>query len=645
MAGTSVVRDRLDRDRVRYARRAVVEVLFGDRTGVVLFCGVLAFFVVTWRVGRFITDIELFGTMLVGLADGSLALGEVGDVGSIHPGMHRVDDTVYGRNYGQVVASLPAYWLVETVGPVAFHWLVVVGWSGLVAVVAAAVGDHLGHRRAGVAVGATVGLVAAAVNAAEFPSVTVFASDAPFVALQVTAMVVAATTAVTLYRLVARQSGPALGVLAGSAVAVATPVGFWATVPKRHAFTAAFVVVALYALVRSREDTAGARLGQAGFRAVAYASAGLLTWVHAPEGFTLFLAVALVDLPTAPRNDRRTLAVIACGFALSLVPFFVTNYLISGNPVYPPRLLDRYTGQAQVVGNVGASAGGVEGGGAGSGGSSTNADGGWNPLAGLEPLLPTALFTFLQRGLFQYVDGVAVVGTDPGRLVTVFLQWGRHGYDPAGIFFGDGTNLSVLESMPIAAAVAVWPLRYGASAIRTRRREGFSLTTADAFAVVCSLLFVALYLPQLPVKLMVTVRYIHPLYPLLLYAAVRQEWLQTALRTRTRFGLAGYAVTVLVGLPLAVAGLFVTSVTVGTAVQTFGLVALAAAGLVAASGLAGAFEAGDDRATATAAGLAAGVGTVFLLLTALVLMHYGPSALPAVDSVSGDIRFALLRNG
>lgn len=651
MVDVAAVRDRVDGGRARRARRAVVEVAFGDAAGVVVFCVALVFFVLTWRVGQFITDIELFGAMLVHLADGSLALGTVGETG-VYPGMHRVGATVYGRNYGQVAASVPVYWFVEALGPARFHWLVVVGWSGLVAAVVVAVGTHFGRRQAGIAVGGTTALLALAANAVTFPRATVFGADSAFVALQVTTMLAAATTSVVLYRLCRRQAGRRVGLLAGVAVAVATPVGVWATLPKRHAFTAALVAVALYALSRSREETASARLGQAGFRAVAYASAGLLAWVHSPEGLTLFLAVALADLPTAPTNDRRTLAVIAAGFALSLVPFLVTNFFVSGNPVRPPRFVEAYNGgDVDLTNNTGdgansatASDGATGGGEAGGGEAGDGATGG-TVLGALDGFLPTSLLTFLQAGFFQYVDGMTTAVDRPERLVTLFVRWGDQGYDPAGVFFGDGTNLSILESAPLVAAVVAGPLRYGIEAVRARRPAGLSLTTPDLFALVCSVLFVALYVPQLPTKLMVTVRYLHPLYPLLVYAAVRQEWLRDAVSSRTRVAVGGYALVVLVGAPLTVGALLAaSSVGKGGFMQAFGLVALAAGGSVVASGVADAAGVGDERATALAAGVAAGVGTLLVVLLAMVVMHFGPSALPVVERASGELRFALLRS-
>ncbi|MFB6086960.1 MAG: hypothetical protein ABEJ85_00440 [Haloarculaceae archaeon] len=640
---------RVDSSRIRRLRRSTVAVLFGDGTGLTLFLATLAVFVVLWRAGAFINDAALFVPQLERLAAGHLSLGAPGDVARIFPGMHLVDGQVYGRNYGQVALAVPVYWLLDAVGMAAFQWFVVVAWSGLLAAVAVRVGTHYGRRRLGAAVGGAVAIAALLANAATFRST--FDGLTAIVALQVTTMLVAAFTGVLLYRIVARQTDRRLGVLAGAVTVVATPVGFWATVPKRHAFTATLVVLALYGLVRSRDDPApSARLGQAGFRALAYASAGLLAWIHAPEGFTLFLAVAVVDLPTAPRNDRRTLAVIGGALALSLLPVLATNALISGNPFDPPRFLPEFPGEGvdgpvlDPGGSPGATDGGTEGSGAMEGTDSVPILAPiWRGIAGL---LPSTLLALLQRGFVRYVSSLQFAATDPGSLATVFLRWGRRGYTPGNIFFGGGTNVSVLAAAPVTAALLVTLVVRSVDAVRHRTRRAIDgLDTADLFALVAAGMFVALFMKNLPLRVQLTVRYLHPLYPLLIYAVFRQSWVTRTLTESTTEALWGYETAVLIGVPLAVAGLLVADLSKGDVFQAYQSVALFAAGLLVVAGLTSTVSSAGRRASAVAFGLAAGVATVFLLVTALVVMHYGPSALPAVDVITGEIRFATLRYG
>jgi len=666
--------------RARVERRwpRVRDACFGDAAGLTLFLAFGAYLILIWRTGTFFNDVGLFRPALEHLANGQLALGAPSELESGYPGMYYEDGLVYARNYGQLALSLPAYWIARALGGVAIRALSVVVWSGLLFALAVRIGSRLGRRRAGAAVGGALAVAALVVNVFTFRPF--LATQLDIIALQTTTMLCAAVVGLLLYRLFARRYDVRTGVFAGSVTVFASPVGFWATVPKRHTFTALFVVLALYALARSRDGVDG-WLGQVGFRALAYASAGLLAWIHAPEGFTLFLAVAIVDLPTAPRNDRRSLAVIGGALALSLLPFLVTNYLVSGNPLEPPRFLTPFNGVDSLpaseggVGDSPADGGSSGGGSAGGDGGSATSDGGSAANDGgsatsdgsggdgsgegiasggsssgdsgidLTRWLPAEFATLLQIGLFRYIEGLGLLVTDLDRVSTVFLRWENQGYDTGNVFFGGGTNLSVLGSLPVAAAVVVAPVGRVVTAVRARAVDALfdaDVDAVDAFAAVFSVLLVALYIVDLPVKVMVTVRYLHPLYPLLVYAVFRQTVVRRALSRHTPLALAGFAGTVVGGSLLATSALLAVGASKGAFVQTYGLVALVAAGALAVSLLASVGTERADRASAFCFGVATGCGTFFVLVTTFVLMHYGPSALPAFETASAQLRWLML---
>jgi len=72
----------------------------------------------------------------------------------------------------------------------------------------------------------------------------------------------------------------------------------------------------------------------------------------------------------------------------------------------------------------------------------------------------------------------------------------------------------------------------------------------------------------------------------------------------------------------------------GEAVQVHALVGLAVALALGASAAASAVTDGVDRLTAALMGLAAALGTDFLLLSGIVYFQYGQYALPAVGELA-----------
>jgi len=461
---------------------AVLRTAFGNYLGATLFLTALAWFGLYWRLGFFSNDQFTFANALVGVADGHLFIDRAvyGPASGASPGTHLVDGRVYGRNYGIVIVS--AAWLVtlEAVSLVADVRIVVTGlWSFTVIGASAGVGRWLDRRWLCALAGTAVGAVAFVGNLLVATPLSTYWY--PLLALQFTTALAAAFTAVVLYRLVSRLYTGRLGVAVGLTAVLATPLGFWASLPKRHSVTALFVVCVCYTLYRSRE--AESPVVSRRFRALTYAWVGPVTWVHAPEGFFLLVAIAAVDLPTARSNGVRDLFVVGLALSVSLVPFFLTNLAISGQPLQPPRLLPGYSGD--VLSGDGTA-----------GGTSTSgspADDGQFASGG----------NVLSRILGQFVASYTVL-FDPERIVRIFL---RHGYTDSLASSQDAAvNLSVLESMPLLGAIVVYPLFAARRLIRgvSLRKPHFGgrtdpITAVDAFSVVYVVLLFGLAHPTLQV--------------------------------------------------------------------------------------------------------------------------------------------------
>lgn len=321
---------------VRRATRRAGAVVFGDRLGVILFLAGLVFVTSYWRIGIFVSDSYALGNTLVNVADGHLAVRNIQyslTFGS-QPGLYDVDGTIYGRNYGHVFLSLPVLWVLQGLSAVFDPRLALAGgWSVLLFVLIDQVGYVRNRRPRYALAGSVLALLCFGTNAALASPLD--ETWLPLVALQLTTMVAAAGVMVALYRLFAHVHGRRVGLLVGILSLVATPVGFWAPIPKRHVFTALAVVVVLGAFYASR--TAASARRSLAFRSLSYAVVALLAWLHAPEALMVLVALGAVDLLTARSNDPRRLAVVGLVFCVALAPFLATNYAISGNPVEPPR--------------------------------------------------------------------------------------------------------------------------------------------------------------------------------------------------------------------------------------------------------------------------------------------------------------------
>ena len=615
-----------DSDRYR-AHTRVGRWLFGDRVGLALFLGALCFGVLTWRASLFISDNITLVRTFEALSEGRLWIERAGDGYTKTPGVEVVDGRAYGRNYGQLVGSLPALWLLRVVDAVAdLRVALVAGWHLAVLGFGVVVSDLTGHRRTGTLAVAPLVVLSFVLNL--LLATRIEEPDLAAFALQTTGLLATALCAVVLYRLLALQGGRRVATLAGAASVVALPVGFWATIPKRHSFSVLAVLTVLYLFgVSRRSGGAGSELplARAGgnlplARAGAYATVGLLTWVHAAEGLFVFAALVAVDLPTAPRNDRRSLAVVGTVFAISLLPMLVTNALVTGEMLRPPRGV---SGTGVVTP---ASTGSGAGGGGGSGGE------------GVLEVLPVGDAGVVVANVLSIVGDSLAAATDPERLYTVFVRSAGADISGSGDFIGParfaGTNLSVLETAPVLAlsvvALGAWlsGLRDGVGRLR-------QVDPTVVLAVGMALSFVALYLFRLPLYVQFTQRYLLPVFPLGLYVLARSSAVTRLVERAGDTALWSYGIGVLVGGQLLLVAVLTRELQPGGAAQLNAGVSLVTATLVAATGVLAAWTRRFDRAVGVAIGLACAAGTVFVLLAHLEYFQVtGEAILPVVQELT-----------
>lgn len=658
---------------VQRFRTQVLKLVVRDRVGLVIFLSSLITYVLCWRIGVFITDTYAIANAFVAVADGHLWVGRaVYGSDAVTPGMHAVNGNYYARNYGQIVTALPFLWLTRSVTTfVPLSIAVSAVWSLLLFVLADQLGVLFDKRRTARHGAGLVGLLLFASNvtlAKPIDGVLL-----PLVALELQTMVSGALTATVLYRLLTHVHGKRVGAFAGLVTGLATPIGFWALSPKRHALGGLVIVTVLYLFYRSRSQwPASAGLSSLRLRAVAYVLVGLWAWVHAAEALVLLIALVLVDVPTAPTNDRQTLGTIAIAFILSLIPFLVTNTLISGNPFVPPRLLDSMTGSLPSAEGASIdpspdSAGGSESASNGQTPSESNLDhhdgtrtesktdtsnvggsrpGEWGFVVVWKIFLE--LLAPLEKLLNQLSTGATILFTQPNRVVATFLKSGTS--PKVGSELARSTNLTVLESTPIVGGfIGAALVRFGSIVGRMRRPLGVvsrpnvvrgqsdGRRATDLLVGFIVIGYVLMYLPSLPIHAQITVRYLVPVVPLFVYAVVRTEPVRECLENAHSTVYWSWALGVGIGLQFVADAIVLFDLTRAEAMQIHAWLSLGTVFLIVVI-MGSKPRHRSTEIVAVSLGLAAAAGSIFLLLSGLDYFSYvGTYALPIVRRAVGSI--------
>lgn len=625
MSTDTVVGRRLDRKRLTRVRESVVAVLFGDRVGLALFLGCACLFALFWRTTILITDTYTLANGLYSLSNGNVFLTEAVYGPSLDtPGTEYYRGNPIARNYGAIVLSLPFWALLEGLGAVVDLRIGIVAlWSlGLLAFVVT-LGRHLDSETV-VAGGSVLVLAVFGLNVALARPLD--SASTHLYALQLFHLTVAAFAPVLLYRLVRRMHTSRVGTLTAVTFTLGTPLALWATVPKRHVLTATVVVGLAYCLYRSRMPTDGVLVRRpATFRALAYALVGLYAWVHAPEALLLAVVLALVDVPTAPENSPRTLLLVAVAFGLSLVPFFVTNALVAGSPIRPPRLL-AVAGSGGGSGSTGTAAAG-----SGSGATSTGI------LTVLAPLF-TAIEPVVEPLLLlggELLVGAQAIVSQPSELYHALV---RSGYTAGTVDLSneEAVNLSLLESAPVLLALA------GVVASLRGRRRRPSIPSrilsgprvVDIFAILLLLGVTLQYASRLPIHAQITVRYLFPLYPLGIYLLIRLPVLRATLAENYRLFAWTVAGSIAVGGQLVVVVVALTTNGLGEAFQFHALLSLAVAIPLGVWAVAGSSDGWSGRVGAVLLGVTTALPALFGLLTAVEYYALGDThALPMVRAL------------
>jgi hypothetical protein len=607
----SLAGDRVSAETVKRARIRLFRVCFGDRGGLFVFLASLTVMMLLWRFQFFITDNYTLANGLAAFGDGQLHVTDPAYGESLTtPGMVEFDGRAYSRNIGHLVVALPILLVLRAVTAVMdLHVAIAAAWSITLMGTVVTAGELLDRSAVGNILGSGLALTAFVISLATAEPSQLEHNALP--ALQITTLLLAGLLAVVLYRLVHRAYGRRVGLAAGLATGLATPTLLWASIPKRHVPIGALAVCSAYLFYRSRTAETTKRYRR--FRLLAYAPVGLAAWVFVGAGAMLFISLVFVDIATARENHVKSLAGIAGVVAISSIPFFATNVLITGDPLTSPVMLPSY----QPPDPGGAAAGG----GGGSGGGSTPSVRGASTDSPLPTVIQQVLYLFS-----QYTRGLEVALTDPNRLMTVFVRSGW--FDALSQGSSTTINLSVTESMPLVGALLGTPL---AVATWLRRREFEAIHAVDCFLVVYGLLTLLLYLPRLPLHAQVTVRYLYVLYPLSIYGLVRLPWTRSAIRTQVKLLTGAYAGGVLIGGQLLFAWLVRIDAAVDEAMQAMALIGLWIAALLAAWSLTSAAGRDSPRIGAVLLGLAGSIATNLYLI--VMLYYYGGQfALPFLPS-------------
>ncbi|MCJ7638700.1 MAG: glycosyltransferase family 39 protein [Euryarchaeota archaeon] len=341
--------------------RTLYRYVFSDDTSTLFFFASLTFCLALWNLNIFINDEVTLAAQLINLGHGVLSLETTPT--RLYEGLSfggsgpMLAFTYQGHVYAfythaLAVFAAPFYGLLYIISAtVGIRLFFASLWSFSIFMVSWLLGKRWGKPRLGRDLGAFVALGLLIINiyvATKLPPL-VFDQWGALMAIQL--FNILATSAIVLFSLSIFRRYFANGRIAAFGAAyilVATPVTFWAVSAKDHTASVLLIVASIWSLYIYLLD------GKTRYRYLSYILVGISFWVRVFDAIPLLIAIVLTDLLTS-EGRIKALITAAVTVTLGMVPYFINNFLLFGNPFLSPVYLSAHQEIAQQTSSAAAS--------------------------------------------------------------------------------------------------------------------------------------------------------------------------------------------------------------------------------------------------------------------------------------------------
>jgi hypothetical protein len=341
--------------------RTLYRYVFSDDTSTLFFFASLTFCLALWNLNIFINDEVTLAAQLINLGHGVLSLETTPT--RLYEGLSfggsgpMLAFTYQGHVYAfythaLAVFAAPFYALLYIISAtVGIRLFFASLWSFSIFMVSWLLGKRWGKPRLGRDLGAFLALGLLIINiyvATKLPPL-VFDQWGALMAIQL--FNILATSAIVLFSLSIFRRYFANGRIAAFGAAyilVATPVTFWAVSAKDHTASVLLIVASIWSLYMYLLD------GKTRYRYLSYILVGISFWVRVFDAIPLLIAIVLTDLLTS-EGRIKALITAAVTVTLGMVPYFINNFLLFGNPFLSPVYLSAHQEIAQQTSSAAAS--------------------------------------------------------------------------------------------------------------------------------------------------------------------------------------------------------------------------------------------------------------------------------------------------
>jgi len=272
----------------------------------------------------FLSDEGIILDQFYNLINGSLAL-KIAKI-NVNSGIFMtIGDNLYGKfSYSLLILSSPTYYILKIIDSFyGAHLFILQLWAVSGGIVVFLIGKirNIRHAKAG---GIVSYFILIAVNLYLFKPIY-FPKWGELISIEFTNIIISSFLILIIYLFFKNFFSNKIALFASFFIIIATPISFYAITLKHHSLTLFLTLLSFYFFYKSYEKKDNK------FIYMAYILAGLCIWTRILDGSVLLASLMITDFLIFRRSTKYIIS-ISIIILISLLPFFIFNYLLLGNP-------------------------------------------------------------------------------------------------------------------------------------------------------------------------------------------------------------------------------------------------------------------------------------------------------------------------
>lgn len=272
----------------------------------------------------FFSDEGIILDQFYNLINGSLAL-KIAKINVDKGIFMTIGNNLYGKfSYSLLILSLPTYYILKIIDSLySAHLFILQLWAAIGGLVIFLLAKIRNMKHA-VTWGIISYIILASTNLYFFKLIY-FPKWGELLSIEFTNIIISSFLILIIYLFFKNFFSDKIALFASFFILFATPITFYAISLKHHSLALFLTLLSFYFFYKSYEKKDNK------FIYLAYILAGICVWTRILDGSVLLASLLVADLLLFKRSNKYILSILMV-ILISLLPFFIFNYLLLGNP-------------------------------------------------------------------------------------------------------------------------------------------------------------------------------------------------------------------------------------------------------------------------------------------------------------------------